>query len=207
MLAVTIVASSVQHPSFRSVVNPRHTAGMRIVAILAVLASSTTARADDDGDDDEVVAREPAPETPFDRGKMSLGVGGGSTSAFGERYFGIGAAFGYFVLDGVELGVAASYQFGDGPDFAKVAPQIRYVAQPLVGRWPLIPYAGVFYNHWFISDAFADIDTVGARTGLLYVSGRAVLGLGIAVEQTVSKCDEDEECTTYYPDLTIALSF
>jgi len=167
---------------------------------IALLGSVSSARADD-----EVVAREPAPPTPFDRGKMNLAVGGGSTSAFGQRYFALGAGFGYFVLDGLELGASALYQFGDGPDIAKVAPQIRYVAQPLIGRSPLIPYVGVFYNHWFIGDAFPDVDAIGARAGALYVSGRVLLGLGVAVEHTVSECID--HCTTYYPDLTIALAF
>jgi hypothetical protein len=30
--------------------------------------------------------------------------------------------FGYFVLDGLELGVSALYQFGDGLSIAKLAP-------------------------------------------------------------------------------------
>jgi hypothetical protein len=154
-----------------------------------------------------VEKKPPPPKTPFDRGKMSLSAAGGSTSNFGERYFVIGAGFGYFVLDGVELGISAVHQFGDGPSISKVVPSLRYVAQPLVGKWPLIPYAGVFYTHWFIGDEFADVDAVGARAGLLYVSGRVLLGLGIAVERTVSTCDPDvDECVTFYPDFTLSLS-
>jgi hypothetical protein len=171
---------------------------VRALLVLAVLCSiGQRARADDEPEDKR--------ETPFDRGRMNLGVGGGSTQAFGERYFGLGAGFGYFVLDGLELGVSALYQFGDGPSISKVAPQIRYVAQPLVGKWPLIPYVGTFYTHWFIGESFADVDAVGARGGLLYVSGHVLLGLGVAVEKTVSECVED--CTTAYPDLTISLAF
>jgi hypothetical protein len=174
---------------------------MRALA-LVVLSFAGVARADDG---DEVVVVEPPQKTPFDRGKKNLSVGGGSSSYLGERYFGIGAGFGYFVLDGLELGVSGLYQFGDGPSIAKVAPQIRYVAKPLVGKWPLIPYVGVFYNHWFIGGALEDVDAVGGRAGLLYVSGRVLLGVGIAVEKTVSECVED--CTVAYPDFTISLAF
>lgn len=144
-------------------------------------------------------------ETPFDRGKMTLSAGGGTTSNFGERYFAIGAGFGYFVLDGLELGITAVHQFGDGPSISQLQPRIRYVAQPLVGRWPLIPYTGVFYNHWFVGDGIPDVDAIGGRAGLLYISGRVLLGLGVAVERTVSECPDDE-CWTVYPDFTISFS-
>jgi hypothetical protein len=173
-----------------------------VAAVLAALSTSGVAHADDDGD---ATIPEPPRKTPFDRGRKNLSAGGGSSSYLGERYFGLGAGFGYFVLDGLELGASAFYQFGDGPSIAKLAPQLRYVAQPLVGTWPLIPYAGVFYNHWFIGDGFVDVDAVGARAGLLYVSGRVLLGLGVAVEKTVSECAGD--CTVAYPDLTISLVF
>jgi len=63
----------------------------------------------------------------------------------------------------------------------------------------------VFYNYWFIGDAFADVDAVGARVGLLYVSGRVLLGLGVAVDKTISECTLD--CTIEYPNLTISLAF
>lgn len=170
------------------------------IALIALVVLAGDVRADDE----EVIVEPPEP-TPFDRGRMNLSAGGGSTTNFGERYFALGAGFGYFVLDGLELGISALHQFGDGPSISKVAPQIRYIAKPLVGKWPLIPYVGVFYTHWFIGDTFEDVDAVGSRAGLLYVSGRVLLGLGVAVERTVSECID--ECTTVYPDLTISLSF
>ena len=148
---------------------------------------------------------EPKEPTPFDRGRMSLSAGGGTTSNFGERYFAIGASFSYFVLDGLAVGIGGVHQFGDGPSISKVSPEVRYVAQPLVGKWPLIPYVGVFYNHWFIGDGYADVDAIGGRSGLLYISGHLLLGLGVAVERTVSECP-DNDCVTVYPDLTISLS-
>jgi len=170
---------------------------MRLAAVvIGALAVSGIARAD---------AEEPPPKTPFDRGRMGISVAGGASNNFGQRYFAIGAGFGYYVLDGLELGIAAIHQFGDGPSISRVAPSIRYVAQPLVGSWPLIPYVGVFYNHWFIGDGYPDVDAVGGRAGFLYVSGSILLGLGVAVERTVSECP-DSECWTAYPDFTNSLS-
>lgn len=173
---------------------------MRRLAVLLLLVGGV-AHADDEA---AVEPAPPPPPTPFDRGKMNLSISGGSTSNFDRRYFAIGGGFGYFVLDGLELGIAAVHQFGDGPSISQVQPRVRYVVQPLVGRFPLIPYVGAFYNHWFIGDAYPDVDAIGGRVGLLYISGRVLLGLGVAAERTVSECIE--ECWTVYPDFTISLS-
>ena len=166
-----------------------------VVAVL--LAATTSARA-------QVVEPPPRPPTPFDRGKLGLSGGGGTQTNLGYRYFVVGLGVGYFVLDGLEVGLGALHQFGDGPSISQLSPSLRYVAQPLVGLSPLIPYTGVFYRHWFIGSELADVDTVGARAGLLYVSGQFVLGLGVVVERTVSTCDAD--CVQVYPDFTISLS-
>jgi hypothetical protein len=142
--------------------------------------------------------------TPFDQGRMNITAVGGTTSNFDKRYYAIGAGFGYFVLDGLELAIRGVHQFGDGPSISQVQPSVRYVVQPLVGRTPLIPYVGAFYNHWFVGDGFTDVDALGGRVGLLYISGRVLLGLGVAVERTVSECVE--ACWDVYPDFTLAFS-
>jgi hypothetical protein len=68
----------------------------------------------------------------------------------------------------------------------------------------VIPYVGAFYNHWFIGKSIVDVDTVGGRAGLLYVSGNFVLGLGAVYERVISECVT--ECSSIYPDFTISLS-
>ncbi len=171
-----------------------------VIAILLLAATGATARADNYG----IEISEPTPSTPFDQGKFSLGVYGGSQSMLGARYFGIGAGLGYFVLDGLELGLGGQFFFGDGPNIGRVTPSVRYVAQPLVHSSPVVPYVGVFYNHWFIGDDITDVDTAGVRGGLVYVSGKVLLGLGVAYERTVSECVMD--CSSVYPDFAIALS-
>ena len=135
---------------------------------------------------------------------MGLSVGGGSQTTLGAHYVVIGAGFGYFALDGLELGLSALHEFGSGPSISKLSPSIRYIAQPLVGRSPVIPYVGVFYTHWFVGDPYADVDTIGARAGGVYLSGSLVLGLGVVVERVVSTCTMD--CTLVYPDFTISLA-
>lgn len=170
----------------------------RPLTLLMLLGLATPVAADG-----EIVPSEPVIRTPFDRGRVGLSLGGGSQTTLGFRYFVIGGGVGYYVLDGVELGLAAQHQFGDGPSISNLRPSVRYVAQPLVGRWPLVPYVGGFYSHWFIGDQLADVDAVGARTGLLYVSGSLILGLGVVYERIVSACTA---CDDVYPDFTISLA-
>ena len=156
----------------------------------------------------DVVEPPPPPEppkpTPFDRGKLGLSLGGGTQTSLGVHYIVIGGGIGYYVLDGVQLGLSALHEFGDGPSISKLSPQLTYVAQPLVGKWPVIPYVGGFYNHWFIGDSYDDVDTVGGRAGLMFVQDHLVLGLGIGVERIISTCTMD--CVSVYPDLTISLA-
>jgi len=147
---------------------------------------------------------EPPRRTPFDRGRFGLSAGAGTTSVFDQRYFGIGVAASYFVLDGVAIDLGTQVQWGDGPTILRTSPGLRYVVQPLVGKWPLIPYVAGYYTHWFVGDAIADVDALGTRGGLLYVSGSLVLGLGIGYEHLVSECTMD--CSSVYPDLTISIA-
>ncbi len=163
---------------------------MRIVALL-VLAVAAPAFADD-------------PPTPFDQGKLSITAGGGTSDWLGHQYVVIGGGVGYYVLDGVELSLHGLHEFGSGPSISELSPQLRYVAQPLVGKWPVIPYVGAFYNHWFVGDNLGDVDSIGGRAGGLWVSGNVILGLGVVYEQVVSSCTMD--CSSVYPDITIALA-
>jgi hypothetical protein len=177
---------------------------MRLLTAAALLGLVSAAAADPAPSTAPGAAPDaPARPTPFDRGRVHLGLGGGSQDSLGFHYFAISGGVGYYVLDGLELGLHGIHEFGDGPRIDLLSPSLRYVAQPLVGKWPLIPYVGVFYNHWFIADV-PDQDAVGARAGMLFIRGAIVLGLGVVYEQLVSTCATD--CSSVYPDFTIALA-
>ena len=146
-----------------------------------------------------------SPPTPFDRGRIAIEVGGGTQNAFGYSYFGIGAGVGYYVIDGLELGAFVLHEFGGGPSLNQVRPSVTYVAQPLVGSWPVIPYVGGFYKHWFVGDSYEDVDSAGPRAGVLYLNRRLIVGLGIVFEHVLSACDVD--CDEVYPDVTLGFTF
>lgn len=148
---------------------------------------------------------EPGPDgTPWGRGRIALSLSVGSEEAFGDDYLLVGAGVGYFVLDGLEIGLDGVRWFGGDPGISVVSPGLRYVAVPL--GWPVLPYVGGFYTHYFIGGAFDDFDTVGARVGLvLHRGGGLVVGVGAIAERIVSDCDED--CTSIYPELSIGFTF
>ncbi len=164
---------------------------------MTLLALAAPARAD-----------EPPHRTPFDRGRFAASIGAGTQTNFDTQYFWAGAGVGYFLLDGLEVGLSGLHEFGSGPSISIVSPSLRYVAQPLVGAWPVVPYVGTFYDHWFIGSGNPDVDAIGARAGFLYVTsagaGSAVLGLGIAVEHQLGACGTT--CNSVYPDITISFA-
>jgi hypothetical protein len=169
---------------------------MRAWLAACLVLSASLARADDDAP--------PPRRTPFDRGRFAVSLGGGTQTALGAHYYVVGAGIGYYVLDGLGINLSGLVELGGTPFIAKVSPELRYVAQPLVGKWPVIPYVGAFYNHWFVGGNYADVDTIGARAGLLYLSGALILGIGAAYEHTVSACTMD--CDQVYPDFTISFA-
>jgi hypothetical protein len=164
-------------------------------AILALCLFARVAAADDP---------QPRP-TPFDRGRFGLSAGASSQTLFNQSYFEIGAGVAYYVVDGLSIGLSGFHEFGSGPSISQLSPELRYVVQPLVYKWPVVPYVGVFYKHLFIGDNYGDEDAIGGHAGLMYVSGKVVLGLGVAVEKAVSGCTAD--CVIVYPDVIVALSF
>ncbi|OGQ84177.1 MAG: hypothetical protein A2289_10625 [Deltaproteobacteria bacterium RIFOXYA12_FULL_58_15] len=143
-------------------------------------------------------------DTPFDQGKIRINLALGMASGFEHQYFVVGAGVGYFVFDGLEASVAGDFWLGGSPSVTRVSPGIRYVFHFV----PVLqPYAGVFYRHWFVGGNYADIDTMGARGGVVWGSDRAFsLGIGVVYEQYVSECNANS-CSFVYPELVVTVTF
>ena len=142
---------------------------------------------------------------PFDKGarRASLVVGSGYT--LNENYVILGLGVGYFVLDGLELGLDGQAWVGGDPDIYKLKPQVTYVVPT---RSRLRPYAGAFYSRIFIA-GYDDLDTAGARGGVLFTSdGRWFMGVG-AVYESYLDCDKDvySSCDDVYPEITFSITF
>lgn len=141
---------------------------------------------------------------PFAEGSLRLSIIAGAGGGFGNDYLVLGAGLGSYVLDGLEVGAEYEQWFLADPMIGKLSPQARYVL------WfvPVLkPYVGTFYRHWFISDGFDDVDTVGARAGAFYVSGGgSYFGLGVVYEKILDCQGSGDDCSDVYPELVLAIS-
>jgi hypothetical protein len=149
---------------------------------------------------------------PFAEGSIRISAKVGvaqQTVAKGEKYedntaFILGAGAGYYIVDGLELGLEGEYWINSEPSISIFSPGARYVL------WfvPVLkPYAGAFYRHAFVGSPYDDIDSLGARFGAFWVSGGgSYFGGGAVYEYDVKGCRNDE-CGHWYPEIVLSFSF
>ena len=138
--------------------------------------------------------------TPFDAGQMRIGAGLGSA----HPYISFGLSFGYYVADGVELGLGGQLFFGAEPRIYQLTPYGTYVFY----QFPdFSPYLGAFYREVIIEgEPSLDWRIIGGRAGLIHWgSGRLLIGGGIVVEQFLNCVGDD--CQRKYPELQLQISF
>jgi hypothetical protein len=148
-------------------------------------------------------ARASADEGPFDQGKSRVSLGLSTNVEFNTRYIVFHLGYGFFLLDGWEIGLDSQIWVGTGPFVAQISPQTRYVFD-LHPRFA--PYVGPFYRHWFIGGGRDDIDSVGGRIGFFSSAGAGGalnFGLGLAYEYVLG-CQQN--CGILYPELQVSLS-
>ncbi len=142
---------------------------------------------------------------PFNQGgaRFSLLVGG--NTAFDKDYtvFGIGA--GYYVADGIEIGLEAETWQGNAPRINRITPEVTCVLYPVE---TIKPYVGIFYRRTYIAN-YRDTNDAGIRAGgMIPVGPRAYFGAG-AVYESHLDCDRNvySSCSDVYPEITIAVMF
>ena len=142
---------------------------------------------------------------PFKEGSLRVSIVVGSGQTLGNDYTIIGLGAGYYVKDGLELGVDGEAWLGGDPDIYKLSPHANYIL-PTQSR--LRPYVGAFYNHLFI-DHYDDLDTIGGRGGVYFMQDEQwFIGIG-AVYESYLDCDEKtyNSCEDIYPEITFSFSF
>ena len=142
---------------------------------------------------------------PFSAGTARLSLFAGGATAFDRNYSIFGFGFGYYVMDGVEVGLEADTWSGNTPRIQEVSPQVRLV---LNTRAAIKPYVGAYVRRTFI-DGYANQDTVGWRAGGYFLTGQsAYFGVGLA-QDTHLACDRTTyaACTETYPELLFAIVF
>lgn len=95
---------------------------------------------------------------------LALGLGIGPPVSFT-----VGGSFGYFVVDGLELGLGSAVTFG--PDQDTVIELMPYVRWVFWRAYPISPYVRVRGGRLFIIDNI-DVSVVGASVGAVLFAGR-----------------------------------
>jgi hypothetical protein len=142
---------------------------------------------------------------PFKKGSRRVSIVAGSGQMFSDDYVIIGLGAGYYVLNGLELGLDSEAWLGGDPDIYKLSPQAKYIL-PTQSR--LRPYVGAFYNHLFI-DQYDDLDTIGGRGGVYFIQEEQwFFGVGVVYESYLN-CDDKvySSCDDIYPEISFSFSF
>ncbi len=140
----------------------------------------------------------------FDKGTLHTTIIGGNGEAFEDNYFILGVGLGYYVLDGLEIGLDYETWLDGDADIQKVSPSIRYVWDMDAA---LKPYVGAFYRRTYIEE-FDDRDSYGYRAGLYMPAGRSLyIGVGL-VYDTLRNCDESIylSCSDTYTEIVFSFS-
>ena len=142
---------------------------------------------------------------PFSQGSQSVAIIVGAGSAFRDDYVILGLGYGYYLVDGLELGIDAQFWLSGDPSITKLSPQIRYVfTQPKTVK----PYIGGFLRRTFIS-GFEDLDSYGYRAGLNFMGqGNFYFGAGF-VHERYQDCNDAifDNCTDTYPEILFSFTF
>jgi hypothetical protein len=141
----------------------------------------------------------------FSSGTVRLTAVVGNGYAFDNSYLLIGVGAGYFITDGLDLGLDFEYWTGSSPSISKISPRIDYVFN--TGS-TLRPYIGTFYRLTMI-EGYDDLDSIGGRAGLFFVSGKGLyFGAGLVYESYLS-CNTSiySSCEDTYPEIIVAFSF
>lgn len=146
--------------------------------------------------------------TAFSKDSVSASAVIGAGTAFKDEYIILGVGAGYYVANGLELGIDAQYWFDGSPSITKVTPKITYVfTQPKVIR----PYVGAFYRRTFYGDykgiSIDETNSYGYRAGAYFsTSNNVYIGGGFVYEE-YTDCNELSDCSSVYPEMTFSVSF
>jgi hypothetical protein len=138
----------------------------------------------------------------FSQGRRRVTGTVGWGSSLGSDYLLVGVGLGYFIRNGLDVGVDFEGWFLGDPTMYKISPR----ADLVMWRSPrLKPYVGAFYRWNFISD-FEDENSLGGRAGAFYRGTRGgMAGAGVVYERFLSDRFEDRD--VIYPEVFIAVSF
>jgi hypothetical protein len=141
----------------------------------------------------------------FAKGRTHFVATAGTGYAFDESYLVLGAGASYYLVDGLNAGLAFEYWSGSDPKMTKITPSVQYVFYQVQA---VKPYVGAFYRRTNI-DGLDDLDSIGARAGAyIRVGGNAYLGVG-AVHESYLDCESNvyRKCDSTYGEISVTFAF
>lgn len=146
----------------------------------------------------------PVDAGPFASGRNQFSLGGGTSTLGEDLYLVLQGRYGYFVMDGLatQLGVETWLPLNGGLSLTSLSPGVSYYIYQLR---PLVPYAGIFYQHTFTKLTLESLDAYGGRVGALWQSSGILLGLGARITRPFGCTGGD--CQVIEPEITLLLSF
>jgi len=141
--------------------------------------------------------------TAFSKGATSIGIVAGSGTAFNDNYIILGVGVGYYVLNGLELGIDVQHWFSGDPSITKVSPQIKYV---FTQAEVIKPYVGAFYRTAYIEN-YDNEDSYGYRAGAYFSGSNGVYVGGGIVYEEYADCPSYLDCSNTYPEILISVNF
>ena len=141
----------------------------------------------------------------FSKGKTHVVATAGTGYAFDESYLVLGVGASYYLIDGLNAGLAVEFWTGSDPSLTKITPSVQYVFYQVQ---TVKPYVGAFYRRTKI-DGLDDLDSAGARAGVYVQAGRnAFIGLGGVYESYID-CNETtyRKCDSTYAEISLTFAF
>lgn len=124
--------------------------------------------------------------------------------AFAQDYTIYGVGVGYYVTNGLELGLELEAWMNADPNIYKVTPSLRYVINM---SNQVKPYVGAFYRRVYIQ-GYPNLDSWGGRAGAFFATGEhSYAGVGVVYTQ-LRDCDQliYQTCSDTYPELTLGFT-
>lgn len=141
----------------------------------------------------------------FGQGKAHVSINGGYGTYNDEDYFILGGGLGYYILNGLDLGVDGQAWLGSDPTLYQVSPKVTYT---FYQSEKFKPYIGAFYRRTFY-EGLKDLDSAGGRAGLATaLNEHSYLRVG-AVYQKHFDCNSAiyDKCSEILPEFSISFSY
>jgi hypothetical protein len=142
----------------------------------------------------------------FSKGNRRVNGVVGWGHSFDNDYLLIGLGVGYYIRNGLDVGVDFEGWFLADPTLYKLSPRVDYVMWQMKR---IKPYAGAFYRWNFIGSGIDDKSSLGGRFGAFYQSrgGRSMAGAGMVYERYLNLDDRIGSSDVFYPEVFVSVSF